>query len=310
MSGRPRDRWLPLLFAAGLHALIAAAFLYGWRFWKRPSPPPQALAIDATVVDSRSLERATSPAVEPTAPAEPAPVAPSPTPAPLPEPPPTPPPPPTPTPTPEPTPAPVPAPPPEHAPEPKPDAAAEAAAALRKAAQAKAAAQRAADQRAAAERIAAERLALEARLAQEQRAKAAAAAAAAEAAAKARAEAERVAREVEQRAATEADLRRSLAQEEHSAVASGQKASWIAQISARITRAWIRPASARPGIDCLVHVTQVPGGEVVSAKVGSCNGDEAVRLSIEAAVLHASPLPLPPDPALFDRDLEVRFKPD
>jgi colicin import membrane protein len=312
MSGPKRDRWLPLLFALGLHALIAATFLYGWRFWKRPSPPPQALAIDATVVDSRSLERVTSPAVEPTAPAEPAPVAPSPAPAPLPEPPPAPPPPP-PTPTPEPTPAPVPVPPPERAPEPKLDKVAEAAAAQRKAAQAKAAAQRAADQRAAAERIAAERLALEARLAQEQRAKAAAAAAAAaaaEAAAKARAEAERVAREVEQRAATEADLRRSLAQEEHSAVASGQKASWIAQISARITRAWIRPPSARPGIDCLVHVTQVPGGEVVSAKVGSCNGDEAVRLSIEAAVIRASPLPLPPDPALFDRDLEVHFKPD
>jgi colicin import membrane protein len=42
----------------------------------------------------------------------------------------------------------------------------------------------------------------------------------------------------------------------------------------------------------------------------SCNGDETVRQSIEAAVYRASPLPPPPDPALFERNLEIRFKPN
>jgi colicin import membrane protein len=44
--------------------------------------------------------------------------------------------------------------------------------------------------------------------------------------------------------------------------------------------------------------------------IGECNGDQAVRESIEAAVYRASPLPPPPDPALFDRSLKIRFKPD
>jgi len=33
------------------------------------------------------------------------------------------------------------------------------------------------------------------------------------------------------------------------------------------------------------------------------------RESIEAAVYRASPLPPPPDPSLFERDLQVRFVP-
>jgi colicin import membrane protein len=57
-------------------------------------------------------------------------------------------------------------------------------------------------------------------------------------------------------------------------------------------------------------VTQVPGGEVTGVQVGSCNGDAAVRDSIEAAVYRASPLPEPPNPDLFDRNLVFNFKPD
>ena len=57
-------------------------------------------------------------------------------------------------------------------------------------------------------------------------------------------------------------------------------------------------------------MTQVPGGEVVGVQVRKCNGDAAVRESIEAAVYRASPLPLPPNPDLFDRNLVVNFTPN
>jgi colicin import membrane protein len=86
-------------------------------------------------------------------------------------------------------------------------------------------------------------------------------------------------------------------------------ASWIQQITARIQRAWIRPASARAGIECVLYVTQVPGGEIVNVRLGACNGDQAVRESIEAAAFRASPLPPPPDPALFERNLIINFRP-
>ncbi len=87
-------------------------------------------------------------------------------------------------------------------------------------------------------------------------------------------------------------------------------ANWQAQITARIERAWLRPPTARPGIQCVLNVTQGPGGEVTQVSIGECNGDQAVRESIEAAVYRASPLPPPPDPSLFDRNLRINFKPE
>ncbi|MGH8324028.1 MAG: cell envelope integrity protein TolA, partial [Steroidobacteraceae bacterium] len=110
----------------------------------------------------------------------------------------------------------------------------------------------------------------------------------------------------------EADLQRSLDQElrQDAARSSGALAIWQSQITARIQRAWLRPPSARPGIECVLNVTQVPGGEVTNVRIGTCNGDQAVRESIEAAVYRASPLPPPPDPTLFERSLVITFRPD
>ena len=60
----------------------------------------------------------------------------------------------------------------------------------------------------------------------------------------------------------------------------------------------------------MVNVVQLPTGDVVSAKVAQCNGDEAVRRSIENAVLKASPLPKPPSQAVFSRTFTLTFAPD
>ena len=122
---------------------------------------------------------------------------------------------------------------------------------------------------------------------------------------------EQQAREQQVRAANEAELRARMAAEERQLAAqnSGLLAQYQAQIRSRIERAWIRPPNARTGISCEVRITQVPGGEVVGVRVGNCNGDESVRQSIEAAAYRASPLPLPADPSLFDRNLLVTFKP-
>jgi colicin import membrane protein len=91
---------------------------------------------------------------------------------------------------------------------------------------------------------------------------------------------------------------------------SAAAAQWGAAIRGRVQRAWIRPDTARSGIDCTVAVTQAPGGTVLSVEVRACNGDDAVRQSIEDAVRRASPLPTPPDPALFEREIILRFRPD
>ena len=116
--------------------------------------------------------------------------------------------------------------------------------------------------------------------------------------------------EARQRAEREADLKRSLEAEERARAASGLGAQWRDLIRAKIMGEWRRPPTARAGTECVVRVTQVPGGEVVAARILSCNGDAAVRQSIELAVMNASPLPPPPDPALFERNLDVVFKPN
>ncbi|HEY8538316.1 MAG TPA: cell envelope integrity protein TolA [Steroidobacteraceae bacterium] len=122
------------------------------------------------------------------------------------------------------------------------------------------------------------------------------------------AERRRIAAENEAR---ERALREQLAAEEElmRAQASGAMNQYVAMIQQHVERRWIRPPSARPGIECEVSVTQSPNGTVLSVQVGRCNGDQAVRQSIEIAVQKASPLPLPPDMRLFERNLRFIFRP-
>jgi len=94
------------------------------------------------------------------------------------------------------------------------------------------------------------------------------------------------------------------------AMSSGELDRYIFAITRRIQQAWVPPASAAPGLKCVVQVRQVPGGQVVGVTITSCNGDAAVQRSIEAAVYRASPLPEPDNPALFDRNLRITFEPE
>jgi colicin import membrane protein len=285
-----RGRWRAFALSVLLHSAIVASAVLAWKYWKRPPPPVETAGIEATVVDESALKGTKAPP------------APEPTPPP-------------------PEPEPVPVPEPEEQGPPKPDPAVlerieaekkeqerQEAEKLEqqkheqeekanreeaeKVAAAKAAAEKAATEKAAADKKKAEEAAAKKRAADEAAAKKAA--------------------DEKARVAREAELRRSLEAEERGRALqnSDEAARWHAQIVAKIQRAWIRPASAQPGISCTVLVTQVPGGEVTSAKVDSCNGgDAALRESVERAVLNASPLPSPPDPALFERNLELTFAP-
>jgi colicin import membrane protein len=127
-----------------------------------------------------------------------------------------------------------------------------------------------------------------------------------------REEADKRAAEQRRRQAAEAELAAQVAleAEQNAARQAGLEDQYIRMIESRIKQEWNRPLSARPGIDCVVTVVQVPTGDVISARVASCNGDEAVRRSIERAVMDASPLPKPPHPSLFQRNLNVTFRPE
>jgi len=90
---------------------------------------------------------------------------------------------------------------------------------------------------------------------------------------------------------------------------SSLRGQYIADITNKVERNWIKPASARQGLSCVVNVKQIPGGEVIDVRVTRCIGDEVFRRSVETAVRRSSPLPVPPDPSVFDREIEFNFKP-
>jgi colicin import membrane protein len=284
-----KGRWRAVALSVLLHGGIVAAAVYGWFSWKHRPAEPTTLAINATVVDERALKdlAASKPAPEP----------------------------PPPEPTPEPQPEPV-----EEQGPPKPEPQEIERKEQERLEQEKLQQQKLEEQqkaqeqerldaqkketekqalaKAAAEKAAAEKAAAEKKAAEKRKADDAAAA--------------KKAAEQKAREAREAELRRSLAAEERANQLrnSDAAARWHASIVAKIQRAWIRPPSAQPGVTCIVSVSQVPGGEVTAVQVDSCSiNDPALRQSVENAVYGASPLPAPPDPALFERNLELTFAP-
>jgi colicin import membrane protein len=118
-------------------------------------------------------------------------------------------------------------------------------------------------------------------------------------------------REARLKAAREARLQAALAEEEagEAIAQSGVIDEYRALLVQTIQRNWIRPATAQPGLECTLHVTQATGGTVLDVKLGDCNGDAAVRESVTNAVYRSSPLPAPRDARAFERRLVIVFKP-
>ena len=81
-------------------------------------------------------------------------------------------------------------------------------------------------------------------------------------------------------------------------------------IAQRIRRYWAVPASAAADTLWTVRVRQIVGGEIVGVTILNCNGDDAVKRSVEAAVYKASPLPEPSNSDLFRPILELNLRPE
>jgi colicin import membrane protein len=83
---------------------------------------------------------------------------------------------------------------------------------------------------------------------------------------------------------------------------------YAAAIQKAVLSQWIRPDSVPLGQRCTIAIRQLPGGEVVEAKVAAnCPYDEAGKRSIEAAVLRAQPLPYRGFESVFQRNLTFNF---
>lgn len=89
--------------------------------------------------------------------------------------------------------------------------------------------------------------------------------------------------------------------------AQGEVNRYVEIIKQKVTRNWLKPGTTISGLSCVVMVNLIPGGDVLSVRIIKSSGDPVFDRSVETAVLKASPLPLPPDAALFERFRELKF---
>jgi colicin import membrane protein len=104
-------------------------------------------------------------------------------------------------------------------------------------------------------------------------------------------------------AAQQADAARKASAARESAL--GQ---YTALIRAKVRGNWILPQDLQGNPEAVFLVIQLPTGEVLNVKLLKSSGNPAYDTAVEGAILKSSPLPLPSDRSLFDRELKLTFR--
>ena len=79
------------------------------------------------------------------------------------------------------------------------------------------------------------------------------------------------------------------------------------KIKSRIPVTVVEAVSGNP--DAVFSVSLLPTGEVLTVRMKKSSGNRAYDEAVERAILGASPLPKPDDPSVFQRQLELTFRP-
>jgi colicin import membrane protein len=114
-------------------------------------------------------------------------------------------------------------------------------------------------------------------------------------------------------------MQKQVAQEQqqlHATAISQQQQGVIDKYKAMIVQAisqnWLVPDNMDKSLSCQLLIQVGPGGAVLGVQVVRSSGNPALDRSAQAAVFKASPLPVPQDPALFDkfRNLRLTVRPE
>ncbi len=88
---------------------------------------------------------------------------------------------------------------------------------------------------------------------------------------------------------------------------------YMAQIGNKIKRNIVEPPNLQGNPQVEYEVRLLPGGEVMdgSVRLRRSSGNPAYDQAVERAILKSSPLPLPPDPSMFNmfRELNLKIRP-
>lgn len=83
---------------------------------------------------------------------------------------------------------------------------------------------------------------------------------------------------------------------------------YVAQIKVAIESNLLKPSNYEVGQYCVYTVQLAPGGVVISAELSRSSGNSALDQAAREAIFRTSPLPVPQDPAEFERFRVLRLK--
>jgi colicin import membrane protein len=84
---------------------------------------------------------------------------------------------------------------------------------------------------------------------------------------------------------------------------------YVGKIRSKIRAYIVIPEGIVGNPQALFDVVQLPSGDILSAKLRKSSGNAAYDAAVERAILKSSPLPKPNQPELFQRELNLSFKP-
>lgn len=96
---------------------------------------------------------------------------------------------------------------------------------------------------------------------------------------------------------------------ETAAAAANADAAYIAKLKGKIKGNIVLPSDIPGNPEAIFDVVQLPTGEVMSVKLRKSSGYQAYDAAVERAILKSSPLPRPDRPEQFQRNLEIKFRP-
>lgn len=85
--------------------------------------------------------------------------------------------------------------------------------------------------------------------------------------------------------------------------------AYSTKIRVKIRGNMVQQPNIQGNPEAIFAVDQLPTGEVLAVKLKRSSGNPGLDQAIERAILKSSPLPKPDDPALFQRTLEIKYKP-
>ena len=86
-------------------------------------------------------------------------------------------------------------------------------------------------------------------------------------------------------------------------------ADYASKIRGKVRGNIVLPPNIQGNPEAIFEVSQLPTGEELAVKLKRSSGNPGLDAAIERAILKSSPLPKPDDPALFQRTLEIKYKP-